>query len=156
MIKIIADWISRRLAAPKPSTVLERLSLSTSGRESMALVRHWTLQTFKGPANGVGYQRDDQHQIVITCAPTAGHVRKEPPTPNRPVKPPSHAPEELSLMGTEDRIAYSAALKKYSNDLADYNRQMAKKVIREHNAEIVRRGGTAGPMTLPEPRTRTL
>jgi invasion protein IalB len=22
------------------------------------------LQTFKGPANGVGYQRDDQHQIV--------------------------------------------------------------------------------------------
>ena len=37
----------------------------------------WTLQTFKGPTAGVGYQRDDLHQIVITFAP-AGVSQKVP------------------------------------------------------------------------------
>jgi hypothetical protein len=30
----------------------------------------WTLLTFKGPTAGVGYQRDDLHQIAITFSPT--------------------------------------------------------------------------------------
>jgi hypothetical protein len=52
----------------------------------------WTLRTFKGPSAGVGYVRDDLHQIVITFAP-APAPRRAVPAPKPPGNPPGKAPE---------------------------------------------------------------
>jgi hypothetical protein len=53
----------------------------------------WTLATFKGPTAGLGYVRNDLHQIVITFAPAPLPVAtsakpKPPPSPPVPPTPP--------------------------------------------------------------------
>lgn len=80
----------------------------------------WTIRTFKGPSAGVGYSRDDLHQVVITFAPTMAIV------PIPPVRPkPKEIGKEAPLF---EQKRFNAELKAYQESV------VAHEAALRHNA----------------------
>ncbi|WP_439923879.1 hypothetical protein [Nitrobacter sp. JJSN] len=101
----------------------------------------WTLQTFKGPSAGVGYVRDDQHQVVITFAPTAGTFVEVPPKPTEPSPPKEHK----GVLGPDDAKIAKAEQDQYRADMADYNRKRTRRAAAiAHNAAVTQGAGPYG------------
>jgi hypothetical protein len=108
----------------------------------------WTLTTFKGPLAGVGYVRDDLHQVVITFAPVPIPSNKVVGKPTPPGKEPGDAPDASrvkkaaqlvsSLSKTvksekvteQDRVNYENAQRDYSNELEIYSNEVVSYAAR--------------------------
>lgn len=88
----------------------------------------WTLQTFKGPTAGVGYTRDDLHQIIMTFAPSVlpAPIQHVPPLPAKPK-------QEANKDGKFTEFSLNT---KFQIEMNDYNAKIARRnaIISENAA----------------------
>lgn len=85
---------------------------------------NWTIVHFKGPVGGVGYNRDDLHQIAFTIVPVAVAEEKKPKPPC-PIKlPPLPIDPKLTPPGAgsspEEVEVYLVRTQTYSSQLTAY------------------------------------
>jgi hypothetical protein len=101
----------------------------------------WTFVTFKGPTAGVGYQRDDLHQIVITFAPAASKTAALP-VPILPIFIPVIPSKPAGL--AEGQVSPEVATN-YANAVTAYNLAIATNQAAVNNRNAIIAANAAAP-----------